>query len=200
MEIQQSKTAAAMVSYRSSTPLNEILCGNFQAGFKSPALQCKTCKIQYHPTCAKMPLYYMVRYTSLSVSFECKQYTEKSAGSNWTDTVHLFKACYPNLTDVENPLNKNETDVRVETESISQQVGKAQKQAGKILKTQQIIKIKTLCKIKTSCKIKVTTAIIHTLLHAKNILKTLNVDADQNAPITTQIFANILCNSESATT
>ena len=45
-----------------------------------------------------------------------------------------------------------------------------------------------------------TTAIIHTLLHSKNIFKTLNVDADQNAPITTQIFANILCNSESATT
>ena len=45
---------------------------------------------------------------------------EKSAKSHWTDTVHLFKDCYPNLTDVENPLDKNETDVRVETESISQ--------------------------------------------------------------------------------
>ena len=39
---------------------------------KSPALQCKTCRISYHPTCAKMPLYYMVRYASSSVSFECK--------------------------------------------------------------------------------------------------------------------------------
>ena len=37
-----------------------------------------------------------------------------------SDTVHLFKDCYPNLTDVENHLDKNETDVRVETESISQ--------------------------------------------------------------------------------
>ena len=45
----------------------------------------------------------------------------------------------------------------------------------------------------------VTTAIIHTLLHEKNVLKTLYVDADQNAPITTQIFANILFNSQSAT-
>ena len=35
-------------------------------------------------------------------------------------TVQLFKDCYPNLTDVENPLDKNETDVRIETESISQ--------------------------------------------------------------------------------
>ena len=31
-----------------------------------------------------------------------------------------WKDCYPNLTDVENPLDKNETGVRVETESISQ--------------------------------------------------------------------------------
>ena len=61
-----------------------------------------------------------------------------------------------------------------------------------------------ICKfyIKKCCKhgLRVTTAIIHTLLHAKNKLKTLYVDADQNAPINTQIFANILCNSESATT
>ena len=120
MKIQKSKTAAAMVSYRSSTPPNEILCGDFQAEFKSPALQCKTCKISYHQTCAKMPLYYMVRYASSTVSFECKQCTEKSAESHWTGTVHLFKDCYPNLTDVENPLDKNETDARVETESISQ--------------------------------------------------------------------------------
>ena len=125
MEIQQSKTAAAMVSYMSSTPPNEILCCNYQAKFKSPALQCKTCKISYHPTCAKIPLYYMVRYASSSVSFECKQCMEKSAESNWADTVHLFKACYPNLTDVENPLDKNETDVRVETESISQTSGES---------------------------------------------------------------------------
>ena len=35
----------------------------------------------------------------------------------------MFKACYPNLTDVENPLEKNETDILVETESISQTSG-----------------------------------------------------------------------------
>ena len=120
MKIQKSKTAAAMVSYMSSTPPNGILCGDFQAEFKSPALQCKTCKISYHPTCAQMPLYYMVRYASSTMSFECKQCLEKSGESHWTDTVHLFNDCYPNLTDVKNPLDKNETDVRVETESISQ--------------------------------------------------------------------------------
>ena len=31
------------------------------------------------PNCAQMPLYYMVRYASSSVSFVCKQCTEKSA-------------------------------------------------------------------------------------------------------------------------
>ena len=53
----------------------------------------------------------MVRFTSSSMSFICRQGTEKSAESHGTDTVHLFKDCYP--------LDKNETDVPVETESIS---------------------------------------------------------------------------------
>ena len=44
---------------------------------------------------------------------------EKSAESHWTETVHLCKECHPNLIDIENPLDKNVTDVRVETESIS---------------------------------------------------------------------------------
>ena len=44
---------------------------------------------------------------------------EKITESHWTDTVHLFKDCYPNLIDIGNPLDKNETDVRVDTESIS---------------------------------------------------------------------------------
>ena len=100
-----------MVSYKSSPPPNEILCGDCKAEFKSPALKCQTCKIYYHPICAKMPLYYMVRYASSSVSFVCKLCTEKLAESHWTETVHLFKDCYPNLIDVENPLDKNETDV-----------------------------------------------------------------------------------------
>ena len=98
---------------------NEILCGDCQAEFKSTALKCQTCKISYHPTCAKMPLYYMVRCASSSVTFVCKQCKEKSAESHFTDTVHLFKDCYPNLTDIENHLNKNKTDARGETESIS---------------------------------------------------------------------------------
>ena len=108
-----------MVSYRSSPPPNKILCGDCKAKFESPALKCQTCKIYYHPICAEMPLCYMVRYASSSVSFVRKLCTEKSAESHWTETVHLFKDCFPNLIDIENPLDKNETDVRVETESIS---------------------------------------------------------------------------------
>ena len=90
-----------------------------------------------------MPLYYMVRYASSTVSFECKQCTEKSTESHWTDTVHLFKDCYPNITDVENRLDKNETDVRVETESISQtsrESAEASRQnLGKVGKDQDIV-------------------------------------------------------------
>ena len=108
-----------MVSYRSSPPPNEILCGDFKAEFKSPALQCQTCKIYYHPICAKIPLNYMVTYASSSESFVYKLFTEKSAESHSTETVHLFNDCYPNHLDIENPLDKNETDVRVETVSIS---------------------------------------------------------------------------------
>ena len=66
-----------MVSYNSSPPPNEILCGDCKAEFKSPALKYQTCKIYYHPICAEMPLYYMVRYASSSVSFVCKLCTEK---------------------------------------------------------------------------------------------------------------------------
>ena len=133
---------AAMVSYRSSTPPNEILCGSCKAEFKSLALQCQTCKILYHPTCAKMPLYYMVRYASSSVSFICKQCMEKSAESHWTDTVHLFKDCYPILIDKKTPFDKIETDVQVGTESKQDQT---------------LCKIKTLCKnrFKNECNLKI---------------------------------------------
>ena len=66
-----------MVYYRSSPPPNEILCGNCKAEFESPALKRQTCKIYYHTICAEMPLYYMVRYASSSVSLICKLCTEK---------------------------------------------------------------------------------------------------------------------------
>ena len=189
-------TTAAMVSYRRSTPPNEILCGDFQAKFKSPALQCQTCKISYHSTCAKMPLYFMVRHSSSSVSFVCKQCTIKSAESHRTETVLQFKDCYPNLNDIENPPGKNETDMRVETESIShtsresreasrqniedspntQDQDIVQEQIQERMEPKNEINISKFY-IKKCCKHDngVTTAIIHTLLHAKNILKTPNL-------------------------
>ena len=107
-----------MVSYRISTPPNEIVYGAYKEQFKSPALQCQTCKLVYHPTCAQMQLYYMVRYTSSSVSFACKQFTEKFAEYHWTDTVHLFKDCYSSFADIENTLERNESNVPVEAECI----------------------------------------------------------------------------------
>ena len=74
-----------MVSYRSSPPPNEMLCGDCKAEFESPTLKCQTFTIYYHPLCAEMSLYNMVRYASSSVSFVCKLCTEKSAESHWTD-------------------------------------------------------------------------------------------------------------------
>ena len=67
-----------MVSYRSSPPPNEILCGDGKAEFKSPALKCQTCKIYYHPICAEMPLYYMIIYARSSLSFVCIFFARKN--------------------------------------------------------------------------------------------------------------------------
>ena len=61
----------------------------------------------------------MVRYASSSMSFVCKLCTEKLAESYWTETAHMFKDCCPTLIDIENPNDKNEPDMRAETESIS---------------------------------------------------------------------------------
>ena len=86
-----------MVSYGTSSPQNEIFCGDFKAEFKSPALQGQTCK-NYHPICAKMPLYYMVRFASTSVSFVCKLCMEKSAESLWTETYTSSRIATPILS------------------------------------------------------------------------------------------------------
>ena len=125
-----------MVSYRFSPPANKILCSDFKAEFKSPALQCQTCKIYYLPICAKMPLYYMVRNETQACHLYAN-FARKNRQNliHWTETVHLFKDCYPNRIDIENPLDKNETDVRVEKESISPTNHSNSKKVGKILKT-----------------------------------------------------------------
>ena len=163
----------------------------------------------------------MVRYESSSVSFLCKQCMEKSAESHWTETVHLFKDCYPNLTDIENPPDKNETDMRVETEIISQTSRESAEASRQYIEDspntqdQDMVQEQIQDRMELENEINIYEFYIkkyckHGLrgnncnyphpAHAKNILKTLYVDADENAPITTQIFANILCNSESATT
>ena len=60
----------------------------------------------------------MVRYTSSRVSFVGKQCTEKTAESYWRDTVHQFKDCYSSFPDIENTLERNESNAPVESESI----------------------------------------------------------------------------------
>ena len=57
------------------------------------------CNIFHHPTCAEMPLYYMVRYIQSSTAFGCKQRTGKLEESQWTDTAHLLKRLLLQHTD-----------------------------------------------------------------------------------------------------
>ena len=43
----------------------------------------------------------------------------KLAESQWTDTAHLFMVCFTNFTDIEYPLDENDTGVQVEAEKIN---------------------------------------------------------------------------------
>ena len=109
-----------MAQNRRATAPNDVVCGTCNAEFKSPALQCQNCNICHHPASAEMPLYYMVRYARSTIKFQCKQCTENSVESHWTDTAHLIRDCYPNFTYIENPHYQNDTDVpakRSRTES-----------------------------------------------------------------------------------
>ena len=112
-----------MAQNRRATPPSDAMCGTCNAEFKSPALQCQNCNIYYHPACAEMPLYYMVRYARSTIKFQCKQCTENSIGSHWADTAHLVRDCYANITYMESPHDQNDTDVPAEgsrTESHTQ--------------------------------------------------------------------------------
>ena len=72
--------------------MNEIVCGTCKERFKSPALKRVICMQTIHG---------------------------KSPESHWTDAVHLFKYCYSCFADIENNLERNESDVPVEADSIA---------------------------------------------------------------------------------
>ena len=148
-----------MVPYRSFPPTNEILsCDsrqNSNRGIAMPDLQ-----NLLSPNLCQNTTVLHGKILKLKHVFVCKLCTEKSAESHWTETVHIFKDCYPNLIDIENPLDKNETDVRVETESISPtDLGNSEESRQNfedILQDARSRHCKILhlarCKIKTLCK------------------------------------------------
>ena len=106
---------------RKAIPHAGIVCGTCDTEFKSPALQCQSCTKCYHPTCAEMTLYYMVKYAQSTIKFQCKQRTEQLVQPHWTDTAHLFRDCYINSINIENRHDLNDTDVPTEESRIESQ-------------------------------------------------------------------------------
>ena len=112
------RCTATLVPYRSFTPPNEILCGDFQAEFKITGIAMPDLQYLISPNlCQNAMVRYMVRYASSSMSFVCKQW------KNWQNLigqrVQLFKDYYPILPTQKTLSTKNQTDVLVETENIS---------------------------------------------------------------------------------
>ena len=110
-----------MPKNRNAIPQAGIVCGTCDTEFKSAALQCHSCTKCYHPTCAEIPLYYMVKYARSTIEFQCKQCTEQLVEPRWTDTAHLFRDCYINSINRENQHDLNDTDVPTEESRIESQ-------------------------------------------------------------------------------
>ena len=51
----------------------------------------------------------------------CKQCTEQLVEPHWTDKAHLFRDCYNNCINIENPHDLNDTDVPTEESCIESQ-------------------------------------------------------------------------------
>ena len=103
---------------RKAIPQADIVCGTGNTDFKSPTLQCQNSTKCYHPTCAEMLLYYMVKYAQSIIKFQCKQCTEQLVEPHLIDTAPLFRDCYNNSINIENPHDLNDTDVPAEESKI----------------------------------------------------------------------------------
>lgn len=104
--------AVQLRANRKGIPPNDTVCGACYAQLKSPALLCHKCNCYYHPTCAQMPLYYMVRYVRSHITFVCKKCMEDT--TTWTETAQLFMDCYPFFTPIESSLDKCGTEVQAD--------------------------------------------------------------------------------------
>ena len=57
------------------------------------------------------------------MKFQCKQCTEQLVEPYWTDTAHLFRDCYNNSINIENPHHPNDTNMPTEeSRTVSQTV------------------------------------------------------------------------------
>ena len=63
----------------------------------------------------------MVKYARSTIQFLCKQCTEQLVEPHWTDTAHLFRDCYINSINIENPHDLNDTEVPTEESRIESQ-------------------------------------------------------------------------------
>ena len=116
---------------RKAIPQADIVCGKCDTEFKSPALQCQSCTKCYRPTCVKITLYYMVKYARSKIKFQCRQCTEQSLEPHWTVTAHLFRDCYTNSINIENPHDLNDTEVPKEESRLKSQTVNTQETQNK---------------------------------------------------------------------
>ena len=64
----------------------------------------------------------MVKYARSTIKFQCKQCTEQLVEPHWTDTAHMFRDCYNNSINIENPHDLNDTDLPTEESRIESQL------------------------------------------------------------------------------
>ena len=111
------------------------MCGTCDTEFTSLAVQCQICTKCYHPTCAKMPLHYMVKYARSIIKFICKQCTEQLVEPHWTDTSQLFRDFFNNSISIENPHDLNDTDLPTEESRIESQTVNTESQVPFVLQS-----------------------------------------------------------------
>ena len=90
------RCTATMVPYRSFTPPNEILCGDFQAEFKITGIAMPDLQYLISPSLCQNASVLHGKICKLKHVI-CMQTMEKLAKSYWTERVQLFKDYYPIL-------------------------------------------------------------------------------------------------------
>ena len=61
------------------------------------------------------------KYARSTIKFQCKQCTEQLVEPHWTVTAQMFRDCYTNRINIENPQEINDTDVPTDESIIESQ-------------------------------------------------------------------------------